>query len=68
MENSAFQYKNAFNSFQVKQGVAIPEKVLLVDDLVDSRWTLTACGFYLMEKGCKEVYPFALADTSTSEE
>jgi ATP-dependent DNA helicase RecQ len=45
-------------------GVVVPEKVLLVDDIVDSRWTLTVCGYRLMEHGCREVYPFALADSS----
>ena len=48
-------------------GAAIPERVLLVDDVVDSRWTLTVCGFRLMENGCREVYPFALADSSQKE-
>ena len=51
----------------VIQDVEVPERVLLVDDVVDSRWTLTVCGFRLMENGCKEVYPFALADSSQKE-
>ena len=65
MENSAHQCRNALKSFSLLEGVDIPEKVLLVDDMVDSNWTLTICGLRLMEKGCKEVYPFALASTST---
>ena len=65
MQNSIQQEKNAFDSFQLRPGTDLPEKVLLVDDLVDSRWTFTACGYYLTEdKRCSEVYPFALADTS----
>ena len=67
MENSAFQCANAFGSFQVIQGKKMPERVLLVDDVVDSRWTLTVCGYRLMEAGCEEVYPFALADSSQKE-
>ena len=67
MENSAHQCANAVRSFTVIDGAIIPERVLLVDDVVDSRWTLTVCGFRLMEKGCKEVYPFALADSSQKE-
>jgi len=43
-------------------------QVILVDDVVDSRWTLTACGHYLCEGGCVEVYPFALADSSQKED
>ena len=64
MENSAYQCSNAFNSFFIKEGVKMPQRVLLVDDIVDSRWTMTVCGYKLMESGCEEVYPFALADSS----
>ena len=67
MENSAFQYRNAWESFSVLP-VTMPEKVILVDDVVDSRWTLTVCGYKMMENGCVEVYPFALADSSHTEE
>ena len=67
MENSAHQCANAFRSFSVIEGTEMPEKVLLVDDVVDSRWTLTVCGYRLMESGCHEVYPYALADSSQKE-
>jgi ATP-dependent DNA helicase RecQ len=46
----------------------MPQKLILVDDIVDSKWTITVCGFLLIEKGCGEVYPFALADSSMQEE
>ena len=67
MQNSKLQYENADKSFAVKD-VPVPDKIILVDDVVDSRWTLTACGIKIMKKGCKEVYPFALADSSHTEE
>ena len=67
MENSAHQCANAYTSFSVIDGVEVPKKLLLVDDVVDSRWTLTVCGYRLMEQGCQEVYPFALADSSQKE-
>ena len=67
MENSAHQCANAYKSFSVISGAKVPEKVLLVDDMVDSKWTLTVCGYRLMECGCQEVYPFALADSSQKE-
>ena len=38
-----------------------PGPVLLVDDLVDSRWTLTVAGSLLREHGAGPVLPFALA-------
>ena len=68
MENSAHQCSNAFRSFEIKKGRYIPDKILLVDDIVDSRWTLTVCGYRLMENGCSEVYPFALSDSSQKED
>ncbi len=38
--------------------------VLLVDDMVDSRWTLTVAAWLLRSKGSGEVWPLALALTS----
>jgi len=66
MENSTFQCNNAMNSFRVRN-TQMPERVILVDDVVDSKWTLTVCGNKLLESGCQEVYPFALADSSHEE-
>lgn len=68
MQNSAHQCGNAEKSYSLIEGVSVPEKILLVDDVVDSRWTLTACGNCLSKGGCSEVYPFALADSSQKEE
>ena len=68
MQNSAHQCANAYRSFRLADGAAVPERLLLVDDLVDSRWTLTACGVSLCEGGCREVYPFVLADSSKRED
>ena len=67
MENSYYQCKNAFDSFYIKDRYGVPDKVILVDDVVDSRWTLTVRGYRLSECGCEEVYPFALADSSNAE-
>jgi ATP-dependent DNA helicase RecQ len=38
--------------------------VLLVDDLVDSRWTITAVAGLLLVAGAGPVFPFALADAA----
>ena len=38
--------------------------VLLVDDLIDSRWTLSVAGRALRLAGAGEVLPFALAVTA----
>ena len=45
----------------------MPQKLILVDDVVDSKWTLTVCGYLLMQAGCEQVIPFALADSSSKE-
>ncbi len=34
-----------------------------MDDMVDSRWTLTVCGVRLQEAGSGPVFPLALAAT-----
>jgi len=38
------------------------DPVLVVDDLVDSRWTFTEAAFVLRDAGSGPVYPFALAE------
>lgn len=68
MENSAHQCANAFLSFHVKENRYIPKNILLIDDMVDSKWTFTVCGYRLMEAGAEKVYPFALADSSNRED
>lgn len=55
LENSDYQCQIAFESFSIREGIALPERILLVDDIVDSRWTMTVCGRLLMEHGCQEV-------------
>jgi len=41
--------------------------VLLVDDIADSKWTLTMIGDLLQRNGALVVHPFALAVTNVSE-
>lgn len=67
MENSAHQCANAYRSFFTKDQVIAPKNILLIDDVVDSKWTFTVCGYRLMEAGAENVYPFALADSSNRE-
>ena len=63
MQNTAQQAVNVIDAFQV-DGACPPGPVLLIDDMVDSRWTLTVCGALLREAGSGRVYPFALASTA----
>jgi ATP-dependent DNA helicase RecQ len=63
MQNSPQQYGNVRGAFEIRGSVS-GEPVLLVDDIVDSRWTLTAVGWKLLEAGSGPVHPFALTDTA----
>lgn len=64
MQNSHFQCKNALESIKLKENAAVPENIILVDDMVDSKWTLTVCGRLLTNAGAVKVFPFCLADDS----
>ena len=64
MENSSFQCSNAQKSFSLRDGTSLSGSILLVDDVVDSKWTLTVCGYLLRTAGAEHVYPYALACSS----
>ena len=62
MENSDRQARNVVGSLAVAQDAILPGPVLLVDDVVDSRWTLTVAAWELRRRGCGPVWPLALAN------
>lgn len=62
LNTSYLQYQNAYASFAVTQ--SLNENVLLIDDMVDSRWTFTVCGYKLRISGSGKVFPFALANSA----
>jgi ATP-dependent DNA helicase RecQ len=64
MVNSAQQVANIARAFRIVTADVRPGPVLLVDDIVDSRWTLTVCGLLLREAGSGVVHPFALASAA----
>ncbi len=64
MENSAQQMGNIAEAFEVVPGSIDSGPVLLVDDMVDSRWTFTECAFVLRAAGSGPVFPVALATTA----
>ena len=64
--NSAFRLAGVWERFVVGPELAaalagVHGPVLLVDDLVSSRWTLTVAGRALRQAGASAVLPFALA-------
>lgn len=60
MQNSAMQARNVIGTLIVK-GQVHDEPLLLLDDIIDSGWTLTMAGYLLRTKGSGLVYPFTLA-------
>ncbi len=64
MENRYHQCNNLDGAFTVQRGALPKGAVLLVDDVVDSAWTLTLAAALLRQAGTAAVYPFALATTS----
>ena len=65
--NSAYRLSSVWDRFAVGPELAdalaafAGRPVLLVDDLADSRWTLTVAGRLLRRQGVASVLPFALA-------
>ena len=66
MENSAHQGANVSGAFKLV-GDLPAGPVFLVDDLVDSRWTLTEVGRILRQSGSGNVYPLTLASTQSGD-
>jgi ATP-dependent DNA helicase RecQ len=64
MRNSNQQAKNVDGVFEVITGTGFSEPLFLVDDMVDSGWTLTVAVYQLRNAGSGIVYPLALASTS----
>jgi len=63
MQNSSMQARNVINTLAIIH--KIPDgPVLLVDDILDSGWTLTLAGYLLRTNGSGNVYPFTLAQAT----
>ncbi len=63
--NSFQQARNLDGVFEVKRELVRPGAVLLMDDMIDSGWTLTVIGALLRQAGSGPVYPYALAVTTS---
>ena len=62
-QNRFHQCRNLDGVFEINQPVPTGS-VLLVDDIVDSGWTLTVLAALLQQAGSGSVFPVALASTS----
>ncbi len=67
MANSTQQARNIDGSLALKGQTIPPGPVLLVDDMVDSRWTLTVSAWLLRKGGSSVVWPMALSQTGHDE-
>ena len=63
-ENRFHQCRNLDGIFEI-QGPIPRGPVLLVDDVVDSGWTLTVVSALLRRSGSSVVYPFALTTSAS---
>lgn len=61
-QNSYMQQMNIENSIELTDDIR-DKVILLVDDMVDSKWTFTVISAKLLQAGAKAIYPFALAKT-----
>ena len=60
MANSSMQARNVAGTLETIERVPTGS-LLLIDDIVDSGWTLTLAGWLLRQKGIGVVHPFTLA-------
>jgi len=65
-QNRFHQCRNLDGAFAINQPMPIGA-VLLVDDIVDSGWTLTVIAALLQQAGSGMVFPVALASTSVKD-
>lgn len=68
MENSHSQMSNLNDAFAIRNSQQVTgQRILLVDDLVDSRWTFTIAASLLRRAGAECVLPVALASTASGQ-
>lgn len=64
-KNAVMQARNLDGALEADDALIAPTPVLLVDDVVDSRWTLTLCAWLLRKHGSGTVWPFTLGDSGS---
>jgi len=63
-QNRFFQCRNLDGVFEINDK-ALNGPALLIDDIVDSAWTMTVLAALLRQHGCSAVFPVALATSSS---
>ncbi|QVL48004.1 MAG: RecQ family ATP-dependent DNA helicase [Thiocapsa sp.] len=67
MANSTQQARNIDGSLALNGQPIPPSPVLLIDDMVDSRWTLTVSAWLIRKSGSGVVWPMALSEAGHDE-
>lgn len=67
MANSTQQARNIDGSLAIVGQPIPPGPVFLIDDMVDSRWTLTVSAWLLRKNGAGAVFPMALSQAGHDE-
>ena len=67
MANSTQQARNIDGSLSLNGQPTPQTPALLIDDMVDSRWTLTVSAWLLRQSGSGVVWPMALSQTGQNE-
>lgn len=67
MANSTQQARNIDGSLALNGNLIPSGPVFLIDDMVDSRWTLTIAAWLLRKNGSGDVLPMALSQTGHDE-
>ncbi len=63
MRNSSMQARNVIGTLAL--ATLLPDgPVLLIDDVIDSGWTIAMVGYLLRKNGSGQVFPFTLAQAS----
>lgn len=62
MLNPTFRVSNPQNAYGFIPPVIPYTDVILLDDVMETLWTMTLCGHLMTQWGIKNVYPFVLAD------
>jgi ATP-dependent DNA helicase RecQ len=66
MRNSFQQSRNLDGAFVINPWSGLAGSVFLIDDVIDSGWTLTILAALLRQAGSGAVFPIALANSSTN--
>ena len=67
MANSSQQARNIDGSLAMTGEVLPDRPLLLIDDMIDSRWTVTVATWLLRSNGSGQVWPLALAQVESSQ-